>query len=68
MTQWEHIPGPIKGYILSYIPDDIWRDQRLSSVCRDWQLIMPENHLRRGGTIFWEHPQIIPVGYTRTAD
>ena len=56
MTQWEHIPGTIKGYILSYIHDDTWRDQRLSSVCRHWQLFMPENHLRRGGTIFLRAP------------
>ena len=57
MLQWGHLPSPIRNYILSYIPDDTWRDQRLSSVCRNWQLIMPENHLRRqGGTIVLRAP------------
>ena len=57
MSQWGHLPGPIRDIILSFIPNDTWRDQHLSSVCKDWQLIMPENRPRRqGGTIVLRAP------------
>ena len=56
MTQWVDLPKYIKGNILSYIHEDTWRDQRLSSVGKEWQLFMLDNHLRRGGTIFLTAP------------
>ena len=56
MTQWVDLPKYIKGNILSYIHEDTWRDQRLSSVGKEWQLYMLDNHLRRGGTIFLTAP------------
>ena len=52
MTQWVDLPGHIRDNILSYIHEDTWRDQRLSSVDKEWQQYLVDNHHRRGGTIF----------------
>ena len=59
MAQWGLIPTTIQDFILEFVDDDTWRDQHLSSVSRDWQLIMPNNDRRRpglGGTIYLTSP------------
>ena len=58
MWQWELFPNPIRNIIFEFIENDTWRDEHLSSVSRDWQLIdVPGNRPRRpGGTIVLGSP------------
>ena len=59
MSQWGLFPNTIQDLILEFIDDDTWRDQHLSSVSRDWQLIMLDDHRQRrrqGGTIVLRSP------------
>ena len=57
MWQWGFFPIPIRHIILEFIDDDTWRDQHLSSVSKDWQLIMPRDRPRHQvGTIVLRLP------------
>ena len=57
MWHWRDIPTPIRHVILEFIDNETWRDQHLSSVSKDWQLIIPGSRPRRQvGTIVLRSP------------
>ena len=59
MWQWGLFPTTMQDIILEFIDNDTWRDQHISSVSRDSQLIIPDNYRQRpglGGTIYLLSP------------